>query len=239
MQTTGQRTPPPRFLKLFLAVNLAVLTGFFIWELGEWEIGGSAIPSEEELRKSGERAQEDVRAALAKNQPSRDLTGALGENMRHTIDATASNKWAHFSFSKGVVFYSEKIASDSLDWDLAFRRAKIISNGGATNPSGKGAVAVIGTDSFDSVTSVPQSGLFHADRIEGNPSEPKNPALDKWYKYDFWTHRLKPKEQVLAIRTADGHYAKLVILDYYCGDAAACYTVRYTYQGKDSASFAR
>lgn len=239
MQATGHHTSPPRFLKLFLAVNLAVLIGFFIWELGGWELGGATSPGEAELRKAEARAQEDVRAALAKNHPPKDISGTLGENLRHTIDATVSNRWAHFSFSKGTVSYGEKIARESLDWDLAFHRAKMISNGGVTNPSGKGAVAVVETASFESLTSVPEAGLFHADRIDGNPSEPKNPTLDKWYKYDFWTHRLKPKEQVFVIRTADGHYAKLRILDYYCGVVAACYTISYTYQGMDSTSFAK
>jgi hypothetical protein len=43
---------------------------------------------------------------------------------------------------------------------------------------------------------------------------------------------VKPSPRVYALRTADGRYAKLEILSYYCpGAMPGCVTFRYVYQG--------
>jgi hypothetical protein len=40
---------------------------------------------------------------------------------------------------------------------------------------------------------------------------------------------------VYAVRTADGRYAKVELVNYYCaGVGAACVTFRYAYQGDGS-----
>ena len=42
-----------------------------------------------------------------------------------------------------------------------------------------------------------------------------------------------------AVRTADGHYAKLEIMSYYCAVVGtACVTFRYAYQGDGSRTLA-
>jgi hypothetical protein len=46
---------------------------------------------------------------------------------------------------------------------------------------------------------------------------------------------LTPKPHVWAVRTADGRYAKLEMLGYYCpGAQPGCPTFRYVYQGDGS-----
>jgi hypothetical protein len=43
---------------------------------------------------------------------------------------------------------------------------------------------------------------------------------------------------VYAIRTADGRYAKLEIVSYYCpGAVSGCLTFRYAYQGSGARAF--
>jgi len=115
-------------------------------------------------------------------------------------------------------------------------RAKIVMNGGATNPNGKAEIASINTNDFLSVTAVPKI-KFEADYTSRNIAETKNPVLDKWYQYDFWTHRLTPLKEVYILRTAKGDYVKFQIVDYYCGKIAGCYAIRYVYQGSGSTSF--
>ncbi|HSR42903.1 MAG TPA: HmuY family protein, partial [Longimicrobiales bacterium] len=49
------------------------------------------------------------------------------------------------------------------------------------------------------------------------------------------SHILRPKDRVFAVRTADGRYAKLRILGYYCpGARPGCLAFRYVYQGDGS-----
>ena len=55
-----------------------------------------------------------------------------------------------------------------------------------------------------------------------------NPEIGKWYAYSMLSHLLTSQHHVYAIRTADGRYAKLEILAYYCREVgSACYTIRY------------
>lgn len=230
-QTPGQSPPPSRLLKIFLGINLAALAGVFIWELGISALRGGDIEKSEGSKK------DVLLERLAENPAPGDLSGKLSSRIRYTIDATEPGRWAHFSFSRMDVFYRDEIARDSLDWDMAFRRAKIVTNGGATNPEGGVAVAEAPALELDGVAEAPPDTEFREDAATDNPLEPDNPALDKWYKYDFWKHRLEPKKRVYVIKTSSGHYAKMRILGYYCGGTAACYSIEYVYQGAGGRSF--
>lgn len=224
--------PPSKWLKLFLTVNLVGLIGLFVWE-----VMGPLSSSDEHLADIHKRQAEFVAKAIEKNLPPKDLSGTLSGEIKYSLDATTQANWVHFSFSKGTFFAQETIAKDSLDWDIAFRRAKMITNGGDTNPKGKTEVAATNTSDFDSVTSAKIENKFYADVATDNPFEPKNPILDKWYIYDFWTHRLTVKPVIYVFRTVEGHWVKMQILDYYCGTAAGCFTFRYVFQGSGSFSF--
>jgi hypothetical protein len=58
-----------------------------------------------------------------------------------------------------------------------------------------------------------------------------NAAIARWYSYGFTSHMLSPGGRVYGIRTADGRYAKLELLGYYCpGPVAGCVTIRYSFQ---------
>lgn len=139
----------------------------------------------------------------------------------YTVDATDSDRWVFFDFSRGSVVPDPDVTG----WDLAFRRHRIIANGGE-GFIGRGGLTDLGSVPFDSVRSAPEDGyqLTRADSVNG--------ATDGWYDYSMMSHLLMPKPHTWAVRTADGRYAKLELLGYYCpGAVAGCVTFRYSYQG--------
>ncbi len=236
MDTKQPKDHPPvpkrNWVNTFLVVNLIIMSLIIVWELVS-----PLAKSDEEKNVAREKDTVIVKTYLDKNPEPKDLTGTLGPVLQYTVDATIQDRWAHFSFSKGTVFYREKIDNVSQDWDIAFRRAKIITNGGSTNPIGKAEVASIKTGDLSSVEFVPAASEFQPDLTTQNILETKNPVLDKWYKYDFWEHRLTPNDEVYVARTAKGDYVKFKIIDYYCGHISGCYTIRYVYLGNGSDSF--
>lgn len=157
-----------------------------------------------------------------------------GDTLSGTLVYTADGRgaeWAFFDFSKGSVV----LDPDPFGWDLAFRRFTVMANGGQ-GFSGKGGVRDLGPVSFDSVVSVPATG-YEGSRAGGDSA---NAAIARWYEYSWTSHVLRPKPKVFAVRTADGRYAIIEILSYYCpGAQAGCLTFRYRYQGAGGTSFAR
>ncbi|MGH7540947.1 MAG: HmuY family protein [Gemmatimonadota bacterium] len=141
-----------------------------------------------------------------------------------TLDARDPVAWTRFDFSRGSV------VSDPgpLEWDIAVRRYRIAVNGGAGSPGRAGAIAL--DLPWDSVREAAPGGYVGASApLSGDPSVP---ALDRWYRYDFLAHTLEPRPRTYVIRTADGEYAKLRILGYYCPEATpGCLTFEYAYQG--------
>jgi threonine/homoserine/homoserine lactone efflux protein len=136
----------------------------------------------------------------------------------YTVDATAPDAWRYFSFRLGAVVDATQ------GWDLAFRRYSIIAAPGA-------GILDLGAVRFDDVRTLPADGYA---ANEGR-AEPRNPAIASWYRYGFFSHVLTPKPHVWAVRTADGRYAKLEMLGYYCpGPRPGCPTFRYVYQGDGS-----
>lgn len=158
----------------------------------------------------------------------------------YTLDARALNHWTFFDFSRGSVV--EVPHQFSLAWDLAFQRHKIIANGGATNPKGKGAILNLGGVGFEAVTEAPADGYLTDTIAAIGPEriETENLAIKAWYRYNFITHLLRAKPNVYVIRTAAGKFAKVRIVSYYCegGNSSGCFTFEYVYQGDGSRRFA-
>lgn len=146
-----------------------------------------------------------------------------------TVDATDENAWRWFDFSRDAVVESP----GPRDWDLGFRRHHILVNGGAGFAGEGGAIALEGA-AFDSLAVVPESGYVGSTTGRDSTS----PAFEDWYDYGFTSHLLEPRQRVYAIRTADGRYAKLEIVSYYCPEAVSgCLTFRYAYQGSGARAF--
>jgi hypothetical protein len=149
-----------------------------------------------------------------------DAGRALVGPVLYTVDATASDAWRYFSFRVGSVVDNP----GAREWDLAFKRYAIVVGDGA-------GILDLGEARLDQVRAVPSTGYL---ANEGR-AEPRNPAIASWYQYGFFSHVLTPKPHVWAVRTADGRYAKLEMVGYYCADARpGCPTFRYVYQGDGS-----
>ena len=149
-----------------------------------------------------------------------------------TVNASSDKDWAYFDFSRGDVVQIHD--PSSLEWDLAFRRGKVISNGGATNSFGKAGLIALEKE-FDAVSTVPLENYI---QDIATKTETENPILLKWYSYNYLTHKLTAKKKVYAVRTADSKFAKVQFLSFYCENKeTGCIKLKYAYQNNGSNSF--
>jgi len=149
------------------------------------------------------------------------------------IDATNEEQWTYFDFSRGKQVNIHD--PSSLEWDLAFRRGKIITNGGATNKFGKAGLIDLGEVSFDAVENVPLKD-FISDKSTRTQTE--NPLLVQWYKYNYISHKLTARKNVYVMRTSNGKFAKIQFLSFYCADKQpGCIQMKYAYQDEGTKSF--
>lgn len=156
----------------------------------------------------------------------RDAGRARVGPLTYTVDARAPDRWTYFSLRVGAVVENP----GPRDWDLGFRRFQIIANGGP-GFFGEGGIRDLGPAALADVRDVP-TGEY---RVNEGAQDPSNPAIARWYGYGFFSHVLTPKPNVWAVRTADGRYAKIAIIGYYCpGAQPGCVTFRYVYQGDGS-----
>jgi len=137
----------------------------------------------------------------------------------YTLDASRGDRWQLFNFDRHAVV-------NFGPWDLAFRRNHVITAAGA-------GAQDLGFVSFDSLSDVPVAG-YEATTFGADTT---NLGIGKWYAYSMLSHLLTSQHHVYAVRTADGRYAKLEILAYYCREVgSACYTIRYKTMRPRSAS---
>jgi hypothetical protein len=147
--------------------------------------------------------------------------GLIGPEL-FTVDATSPDLWRFFSFARGTLVDE----TDPHAWDVAFRRFRVIVNGG-DGFQGAGGVIDLGEVPFDSVGTVPENG-YVVNRVR---SDTVNKVLQGWYTYSYLSHLLSPEPRVYALRAADGRYVKLQFLGYYCpGARPGCVTFRYVFQ---------
>ncbi len=167
------------------------------------------------------------RPAVEARLPTPPNPSEVGETLAgpidYTVDATSTDAWRFFDFSRGSVVTNP----GALDWDLAFRRFHIIANGGP-GFSGDGGILRLEETDFDAVTELPDTAYVET----AARRDSVNAAIERWYAYGWTSHLLTPQPAVYAVRTADGRYAKLRLLGYYCpGAQPGCPTFRYVYQG--------
>jgi hypothetical protein len=155
----------------------------------------------------------------------------------YTVDARSKEVWMYFDFSRGAVVAVQNPKTD--EWDLAFQRYVIRTNGGDTNPAGQAALLRLEERDLTAVTRVPEHAAFVSDIRTTNRLHSYNPLLDKWYNYSYLANVLAPKPAIYVLRTQDGKYAKLRILSYYCKEqVAGCLTFEYVYQGDGGTNLA-
>ena len=158
-----------------------------------------------------------VAFALAREEPlsypptaAQLVTDSTGDYYRATIEAGDENRWRFFSLRTGQLL--QKPAA--LDWDLAFRRFHIATNGGP-GFAGQGAA---GIDSGEQPPALQQTS-----------ADSTRSGFGKWYNYGFSSHLLTPKPLTYRVLAADGTAYTLRILSYYCpGATPGCITIAYS-----------
>lgn len=158
-----------------------------------------------------------------------------------------TGKFSFFSIESNSSIAS--VDSNSKKWDIGLRGTTIITNAGTSGPGSGGAFVYTGT--FDELKTISADSTFRTDNAPTSYAIPLG-SNKGWYVLDFVTNLLSPiPGRVLVIRTANGKYAKIEILNYYKGgttppanatDAEKSskqrfYTFRFTYQSNGTKSF--
>ena len=182
----------------------------------------------------------DIPGCMDKNATNYDLN-AMSDNgscyygteiMIVEIDASSYNDWVYFSLGNSELLNIED-AENSMEWDLAFKRNNIKTNGGL---SGIGSTCSIVDDSqswtyeaFESTNQIPENDCEFDEIIEGdiftyegcyNPITHlfsdcvKNPALDKWGSFDS-SYNFNVNNFRFFVKLSDGSYVKLWLMSYY------------------------
>ena len=154
-----------------------------------------------------------------------------------------AGKYAFYSLESNTSIASAD--SNSKKWDLGFRGTSIIINGGNSGPGNGGAFVYNGT--FEELKTISADSTFKLDNA------PTSYAIgSSWYSYNQPVNLITPTPgKVLVIRTANGKYAKVEILNYYKGGVTPAasasdaeklskqryYTFKFTYQSNGSKNF--
>lgn len=123
----------------------------------------------------------------------------------------AAGVFTYFSLVNNAIMANADSATTA--WDIAFKGTTIIVNGGVSGP-GNGAAQVL-SGLFSEVLMAPESG-WNQDSSDGNAIA--SGSGNGWYNYEPATNAITPiPGRVLLIRTADGRYAKIHMVNYYRG----------------------
>ncbi len=129
-----------------------------------------------------------------------------------TLDTRRLDAWRFLDLDRGT----QLVPPDTAGWDLAARRFRVIS---------ASVAADLGAVGFEDVVGVPVGAAWVATDWG---RDTVNAALERWYRYGFFSHLLKPRRHVYAVRTSEGGQAKIEFLSYYCpGPEAGCLSIRY------------
>ncbi len=182
---------------------------------------------------SAEDVPDPLPVTQAENVPADPETG------RDPVTGAPTGTTGRYTFydlsSKQVILDREnddRSDSTSMGWDLAFQGSNIIVNSPATG-GGQGGVQVLDTD-FDTVDEAPQSGY------STNSIGLESSSDMAWGVYNPATMLVFPLDgKTLAVKTADGKYAKVRIISYYKDapavpdafvDQSRWYTFDFVYQ---------
>ncbi len=143
------------------------------------------------------------------------------------IDASSMDVWIYYNLETQKVVTPANPA-DSTEWDLAFQRFKVMSNGGSSGTGGVEVAQVLATACND-LLDAPSNGYL-IDAADGSdegdvpdyamsfgPSSETGP-----WGYDPMTHQLFDSGSVFVVKSVEGNYFKLDFFEYYgpTGDSA-------------------
>jgi len=152
------------------------------------------------------------------------VAGQPPDVAQYTIDARSRKDWVYFNFARGTAVSTSQ---DALDWDLALRRTDLLTNSGDTNSRGQGGAVDLDEVPLDEAV-VPGGGYLQDATHDERGIE--NPALHKWYNYNWTSHIITSKNHTYALKTNTGEVVLLTFVSYYCDDGSpGCVTFRYRY----------
>ena len=128
------------------------------------------------------------------------------------INATSQEDWVYLNLESSSMV-TPATPEDSTEWDLGFRRYKVMLNGGVSGSGGMEAVPMPGVD-YNTQLEVPTEGWL-TDEPDADGDGDMEYALDSWFDYESSTHEVTPKDTIFVIRTADGALVKFEFLAYY------------------------
>jgi hypothetical protein len=171
---------------------------------------------------------------------SKDDSGTSIQPQTFEVNSTSSTTWKYFSFAKNdTMVVTDPL--NSTEWDLAFQRYRIKTNGGKSG-SGKGSVAnsyLKGQTGFDALKIVPDTATFTSDDSfsiavqQGYATYIVNPEIYTWFTIELAAQgtQIVPTDFIYIVKTNDGKYAKVWIKGYYSAANASGYvTFQYKYQ---------
>lgn len=156
---------------------------------------------------------------------------ASGSGASGTVDGTAGglagaadNPYVYVDLAANArVDINDLEARTSDAWDVAFKRASVISNGGTSGTGGR-TIAIVQSATID--VTAPASGYAADDYTSSDCAlettrngEPLS-AFGEWYLYDEDAHTLTPKPEVYVLQRPDGSRTAIRIVTYY-GDPSA------------------
>lgn len=156
------------------------------------------------------------------------------------VNSTSSTAWKYFSFAKNdTINVTDPL--NSKDWDLAFQRYRVRTNGGEAG-HGMGSAANSykrGQAGFDALVTVPDTATFVNDATisiavqQGYASYIVNPALYTWFTIQLAAQgtQIVPTDYIYIVKTADGKYVKVWFKSYYNAlNQSGHVTFEYKYQ---------
>jgi len=156
------------------------------------------------------------------------------------VNSTSSTTWKYFSFAKNdTIAVSDPLTSN--EWDLAFQRYRIKTNGGMSG-SGLGSAAnsyLKGQAGFDELKIVPDTATFSADTSvniavqQGYATYVINPEIYSWFTIELAAQgtQIVSSDYIFIVKTGIGKYAKVWFKSYYSVTNASGYvTFQYEYQ---------
>ncbi len=145
------------------------------------------------------------------------------QEVKTITNIDASSETAYFNLETG-----KQVPSATNEWDIAFNRTTVLTNGGSSG-GGSAQATLLKETSFEDVTKQPAIG-FKTD-TESEKAIPTGSGSG-WYEYDMADHSINPiPGRVLVIKTTAGKYVKLEILSYYnkTNFNSANYSFRYSF----------
>ena len=159
-----------------------------------------------------------------------DLAGDTEASVANGVEGKEQRPFKSFYFklsTKTQSWDSSNTFKKSNNWDLAFTdiyNALVYVNNGTTEGPGYGGPGkglIIAVDSpYSKVTTAPNEATMTTNnlRFAGWDGYPQ-PANTGWYFYSLNTHLAIPiKNRTFIIRTAEGKYAKLELINVYQGN---------------------